>query len=148
TLAPAALVCRLSASRFRSRFRTALVAVQIAFTVTLLVGAGLFVLSFNEALQLDFGMNPENVVVASIEFDGAGYRVESIRGVMEDVLGRVGRLPDVAAASVSLSTPFAGRFFAGGGVSDVQPYAVGAPEGAQGPFLNAVSPQFFEVLGM
>ncbi len=52
-----------------SRTRDALVVLQVALSVVLLVGAGLFVHSLNKANSIELGFDPTGVLVVSPEFD-------------------------------------------------------------------------------
>jgi predicted permease len=50
----------------KSRFRSALVSVEIALSVVLLIGAGLLIRSFSAALQQNPGLDPKGLTVAQI----------------------------------------------------------------------------------
>jgi putative ABC transport system permease protein len=57
---------RASAGAARQRMRNALVVVEVALAVVLLVGAALFIGSFVSLIRIDPGFNPENVLTALI----------------------------------------------------------------------------------
>jgi predicted permease len=128
----------------RSRGQTVLLVLQTALSVVLLAGAGLFGRSLHNLLSQDFGIRMDGVFVVDFE-EGAG--AGDVRG--EDPFGsaldRVRALPGVRAASVIQSIPFAGH--------NVPPISVpGRAEppnvGGQLPFLQAATPEFFDILGV
>ena len=91
-----------------STMRDALVILQIALSVILLVGAGLFVHSLNKATSIHLGFDPTGVLVVSPQFDhdtgtaAAGRDAEFTRTAR----ARLKALPGVENVSVDLSTPF------------------------------------------
>jgi len=56
------------------RLQNLLVAAQLALSLILLVGAGLFVENFIEEMHEKPGMNPHNVLTATVALTGAGYK--------------------------------------------------------------------------
>jgi putative ABC transport system permease protein len=92
---------RSGASPARQRIRSALVVVEVALAIVLLVGAALFIGSFVSLLRIDPGFNPESVLTAQIS-----PRVESVAqprdnsAALEEILERVRRIPGVLHASI------------------------------------------------
>jgi predicted permease len=84
----------------RQRLNQALVVVQVALSLVLLVGAGLFVRTLVKLKGTDAGFNRENVVMFDLDFtkrlDGA--RVATLN---KELLARLETLPGVTAASMS-----------------------------------------------
>jgi len=127
----------------RPRIARVLLVMQTALSVVLLCGAGLFGQSLFKLLAQDFGMRMDGVFVVDFE-DGAGGADRS-EDVFGDALGRVRALPGVRSATVIAAIPFAGHH--------VPPIAVpGRAEppsvGGQLPFLQAATPELFDILGI
>jgi putative ABC transport system permease protein len=89
-----------------SRMRRALLVLQGAISVVLLVGAGLFVRSFHNVRSLDLGFQPERVLVA--ELSARGTPIDSARRIeiMERLRERALTVPGVQHAAHTLTIPF------------------------------------------
>ena len=107
----------LGEGRGERRFRGALVAVEIAISLMLLVGAGLLVRSFWSMLQVDPGLDPARVGFAQIWIPVPNDPSKNPYGTVaqrnayfNEVLRRVEALPGVESVGVSVSnrTPFSG----------------------------------------
>jgi predicted permease len=128
----------------RTRRQTALLVIQTALSVLLLAGAGMFGRSLQNLLGQDFGIRMDGVFVADFE-EGAGAGGPGAGDPFGTALDRVRALPGVRAATVITSLPFAGH--------NVPPIAIpGRPDppnvGGQLPFLQAATPEFFDILGV
>lgn len=96
-----------TASREHHRLQTVLVAGQLALSLILLVGAGLFVNSFVQEMRSKPGMNPHNVLTASVSLTGAGYKSpEHQAAFFTSVLHRLAESPEVESAAVASDLPF------------------------------------------
>ena len=73
-----------------------LVAVQVALSVILVVGAGLSVLSLVKASAVDVGFDPRNVVIASLSAGRQGYDEARARSFFEQLTARLESLPGCA----------------------------------------------------
>jgi predicted permease len=84
----------------------ALVVSQIALSLVLMVGAGLFLRSLVNLNNVDTGFNKENVLRLDIDSSSAGYRADEPREIALDqqIEERVSALPNVKAASFSAFT--------------------------------------------
>jgi putative ABC transport system permease protein len=107
----------LGESRRERRFRSALVAAEIAISLVLLVGAGLLVRSFWSMLQVDPGLDPARVGFAQIWIPVPNdpsknpYGTPAQRNAyINEVLRRVRELPGIESVGMSASnrTPFSG----------------------------------------
>jgi len=94
-------------SKRQMRVSSALVASEVALSLILLVGAGLFLRSFWQILQVRSGFNSHNVVTAQIWLsfpnDPSQNRYLTVpkrAAFMREVLRRVSALPGVEAASI------------------------------------------------
>ena len=83
----------------------ALVISQVALSLVLLVGAGLFVRSLVNLTNVDTGFNKENVIRFRVDAGSAGYQ-EDVRltSMYRQIEERVNALPGVRAASFSIFT--------------------------------------------
>ena len=93
----------------RQRARSVLVAVEVAFAMLLLVGAGLTLKSFGRLLDVDPGFNPRNVIVASVTLPDARYdsdekRLRFYRKLKDGVAG----IPGVSATAMGYPLPYSG----------------------------------------
>jgi predicted permease len=127
----------------RPRVVNALLVLQTALSVVLLCGAGVFGRSLSNLLAQDFGMRMEGVLVVDFEEGpGGGSRDGDPFGA---ALDRVRRVPGVQAATIIGALPFAGH--------NVPPIAVPGHAdppnvGGQLPFLQAATPELFDILGV
>jgi predicted permease len=87
----------------RCRTRALLVAAQVAITLVLLAGAGLFTRSLIAALDLNPGFDPGRLVTGSIDLAPHGYEPPRASAFFDDVLDRLTHSP--AIASVALMRP-------------------------------------------
>jgi putative ABC transport system permease protein len=95
----AALSSGSRATRRRSRWLSALVSAQVAVSLVLLAGAGLFLRTLGNLQRVDAGFSADAVVLAELDFR---------RLTAGDLAGDVARLPGVAAASLATHTPLSG----------------------------------------
>ncbi len=99
--------------------RGVLVGVQIAISLVLLAGSGLFLRGLVRALDMPTGLNPSGVVSASVNPGLVRYDEPQARAYYADALERVRSLPGVTAAawttfipsngSMALATDISGR---------------------------------------
>jgi predicted permease len=89
----------------RSRLRSAFVVGQISVSLLLLITAGLLVRSFQSSLAVDPGMDPEGVVVASLNIAPHGYDQEEGLRFYEQYADRLRALPGVQSVSLAGMVP-------------------------------------------
>jgi putative ABC transport system permease protein len=93
----------------RSRLRSGLVAAQVALSLVLLTGTGLFLRSFLDAIRVPLGFVPDNVATASIALGAAkGFDLARSRAFFDRALTRARQLPGVAAAEWATVVPTVG----------------------------------------
>jgi predicted permease len=92
-------------SRQRSRLRNALVIAQVALSMLLLVGAGLFVRSLRVSQRVDPGFNPHGLLVASYNLFPNGYTPETGRIFHERLVRRLQAEPGVRAVGLAARLP-------------------------------------------
>ena len=134
-----------AARRRRFDLRRALVVLQVALSLLLLIGAGLFVRSLSNLESLDPGFVRERVVIASINPQASGYKGQRLRDYYERLLGKAVAWPEVRSASLANITPLNGSRW--NGDIRVQGYEFKPNERPYVDF-NSASPRFFETLGI
>ena len=92
------------------RLRNALVVSQVAFSILLLVSAGLFLRSFLVLTRVDLGFNPKNIFYFRLDPTMYAQREYSERKTLQNALTRrlleeLRALPGVASASESTEEP-------------------------------------------
>ncbi len=87
---------------------SALVVAQVAVSLILLVGAGLFARSLMKLQQEDLGFNRDNVLLASLDPRLAGYKPEELSSVYRQLYDRLSALPNVSHATIAGYSPMAG----------------------------------------
>jgi putative ABC transport system permease protein len=116
--------CSGAGGREGSRMRNALVILETALAVVLLVGAGLLINSFVRLLRTPPGFNPEGVIVARTTLPEARYpEAERGKAVYREALERIAAAPGVQQVSVASYLPLAsdwqiGFLVEGGGARD------------------------------
>jgi predicted permease len=90
-----------SRRRFRPRLGQALIALQIAVSLLLVIGAGLFVRTLSNLYAIDVGFNRENVLLVNVNGRQAGYRDAALARFYSGLLDRFREIPGVRAASAS-----------------------------------------------
>ncbi|MEM7414717.1 MAG: ABC transporter permease [Gemmatimonadota bacterium] len=68
-----------ASSRGTVRLRSGLVVVEVALSVVLVAGAGLFARSFSALLAVDDGIEPEEVLVGRVNLAGQAYRGDTAK---------------------------------------------------------------------
>ncbi len=134
----------------RERLRTALVMVEIAATVVLLVSAGLFIGALWRLQSTDPGFRPQGVLTLRTALPSPKYRTNASRVRFYDrVLAEVRALPGVRAAAYASGLPMVW----GGGIWPVAidgavREAEGPREGSQVASLRFVTPGYLATLGI
>ena len=84
---------------------TLLVTVQVALSLVLLAGAGLFLRSLRNASSIDIGMNPRNILLLAVDPKLHNYSPEKTRQFLSQLRDRVSALPGVQSVSFVDSLP-------------------------------------------
>ena len=133
-----------SAAITKSLLGKTLLASQVALSLLLLVGAGLFVRTLVNLQRVDAGFNQEQVLLFQIDTDAIGYKQDSrLVQLYRDVEARVSSIPGVRAASFSM---FA--FNQGGWNAPASTRADSSSAGSVQIGNNSVGPDFFEAMGL
>ncbi len=131
----------------RSVMRNALVVVEIALSLILLVGAGVSVRSFIQILRADLGIKPDHVVTMNLALPRDKYSEAQARGnFFEQLLPRVAALPGVVNVGAAHALPISG-----GGGDSASFHIAGQPTFEQGkePYIEfrIVTPGYFAAIG-
>ncbi len=128
----------------RHLLRRALVAAQVALSISLLVGAGLCLRSLNQAARMTPGFQADGIVVGWLDLFSAGYTAEDGRAFYTRALDRVRAMPGVESVSLSRRIPLG---FMGGSSSDVTVEGhVKSDDDPQGVGINYVGPDYATTL--
>ena len=85
-----------------------IVAAQLALSLVLLVGTGLFVRTFTNLLTLNPGFDRHNVLLTSVRIHNAGIPEGARLGFYTEVLARLKAIPGAESVSQIWFTPFSG----------------------------------------
>ena len=129
----------------RARLRSALVVAQLALSLLLLVGAGLFVRSLQAALSVETGYDVERLAAAQVNLSLQRYDSTRARHFYHALRERLAAAPGVEAVSFSLTAPLV----AGGDGFGFRFPARGADTARRGVLSAAVvDDAFFRTMGV
>jgi predicted permease len=131
--------------RIRFDPRRALVVTQVAISLLLLIGAGLFVRSLKNLKALDVGFVRERVLLVNVNPNMMGYKGQRLREFYERLLQRTRSLPEVRQAALANITPLAGSRWNSGTTFEGYDRK---PDERPSVDHNSVSPGYFESLGI
>jgi predicted permease len=124
----------------RAGVRTVLTVMQAAFSVVLLVGAGLFVRSLWNVSRVDLGVDADRVLAAWVTYEGTAGRDDFLRSA----LARLHSHPGIESAALALGAPLQG----GVGVDVRMPGRDSIPDlPGGGPYITGVTTSYFETVG-
>jgi predicted permease len=130
-----------------------LVVVQVALSLLLLIGAGLFARSLGKLKSLDAGFNQENVLLVSTNPGMIGYREgRQIADLYQRMLERIKAIPGVRSASLSpqalVSESGTNTSVVVQGRAERPEDNADSPDRTGVPWLCEVGPEYFETVGM
>lgn len=129
-------------TRGGASMRRALLFAQAALCVVLLVGAGLFLRSFERARDLDMGMDLQTLIVQFEMRDGSRFG-DVVDDASYAAVERFRALPGVANAAVT-SMPF---FYGNMGIT-LRTESDSIPNGGNGPYFYGAGGGYFEAQGL
>ena len=128
----------------RTRTRTALLLVQGALSVVLLVGTGLFIRSLQNVGQIRLGIDTDRVVAATVDLEQAGFTSPAIEDFYRQVEVRARAMPGVASATLGEGSSFGWSL----GTKVIVPGIDSLPiPSGTGPNLVSVTADYFVTLG-
>jgi predicted permease len=125
-------------------YQHALVAVQVAMSVVLLVGAGLFVRSLERVQSQDLGFSTARLLHVTLDFRGPTPGPEHDRALAE-AAERVGSIPGVTGVTVVQGMPFSSHNIP---PIHVPGYAMPSPAAQQLPIMYAATPAYLDMMGV
>ena len=131
--------------RERQLARRGLVVTQIALALTLLVGSGLAVRSFQRLAEVDPGFDPVDVLTFGLALPARDYESPEARlNLHRQVVDRLRGLPGVADASASSTIPLGGELSGSGHTIEGRPLS----DGEVPPVFmtKRVAPGYFDAL--
>jgi predicted permease len=125
--------------------KNALVVAQVALSLLLLVGAGLFLRSLRNAAAIDAGLNTESVLLASVNPELSGYSPPEIANFYHQLEERLRELPGVRAVGASEAALLSGESSSVGLTVPGRPLPPSGP--ARGILMNRIGGDFFPATG-
>jgi predicted permease len=121
-----------------------LVIAQVALSLTLLVGAGLFARSLRNLKMVDNGYHTDQVVTMALDPAQNGYKIERLRNFYSQLSERLAALPGVKAVTFTRNAPMSGSYSRFG--IEVPGYQQ-LPGEEMAVLFNQIAPQFFGAFG-
>ena len=129
----------------RFNLGSALVVTQVAISLILLVGAGLFARSLIKLQQENLGFNRENVLLASLDMRLAGYKPAELGAVYRQLHERLSALPNVTSVTIGSFSPMQGS--STNSTITVRGYTAAKDEDTSVTDMQ-IGPNFAETLGV
>ena len=128
-----------------ARLRKALVASQVAVSLLLLIGAGLFLRTLDNLLAVDVGFDTRTLVSFTVDPSLSGYAPAESKQLATALLDRLGRAPGITAAGLAAQRLLDGsQRTADITVEGYRP----APDEDMDQNWNTVSPGYFRAMGI
>src|SRR6266545_3039614 len=134
----------VSGSGRRWELRRLLVVLQVALSLVLLVGGGLFVRSLRNLQTVEMGYHTDQVITLSLNPAQKGYKSEALRNFYNQLSERLAALPGVKTMTFARNVPMSGAFSRYG--IEVPGYQA-RPGEEMAVLFNQVAPQFFATFG-
>ncbi|HUD73178.1 MAG TPA: ABC transporter permease [Dongiaceae bacterium] len=131
--------------RLRSGLAPTLVVAEVALCLVLLVGAGLLVRSLVNVTRTDLGFTRDGVLLVDLDTRASGLKASEMSDYSRRLLGRVGAVPGVEAATLATFSPMSGS----NRTSDIS--IAGQTRTSDDDMLvdvNFVGPDYVRVLGL
>ena len=122
-----------------------LVVAQVALSVVLIAGAGLFVRTLQKLRSVDTGYDRQNLLMVSVDARLAGYPSERAGAVYAEILRRLQALPEVRSAAASVVRPVDDQFYLVDRVNELDGRPLPADSVVRVEW-NATSPAYFPTL--
>ncbi len=118
---------------------------QVAVSLVLLMGAGLFLRTLTNLRNVDLGFVPERLIVLNVNPQAAGYKGENAVAITQRVLERMRTIPGVTAASYSENGVLFGR---DSGTDLIRPEGFPAADSYPRARWDVVGPAYFSTMGI
>ena len=127
-------------SHERFALRRALVVVQVALSMVLIVGALLFARSLRNLTTMDPGFRTDGVLAVSVDLRRATVPPEARKVTYEQLMDRISAVPGIMHAAQSFIVPMSGSGWNQNIVVDGQPQEGNVD-------FNRIGPEYFKALG-
>ena len=122
-----------------------LVSLQLALSLPLLVGAGLLARTVYNLQRADLGFPAERLLLVRVNLREAGYEGARRDRLLRELVGEIGRIPGVQAASFSQLGVFSGG--ESSATIEVEGYAPKGHDDHESA-LDVIGPRYFSTLGV
>jgi predicted permease len=122
----------------------ALIALQVAASLVLMVGAGLLVRSLENLKNFYPGFRTDHVLLFDVNARLLGYTVAQTNALYRSLIDQIDALPGIRRTSFSMDPPFSGGW--GGTAPTIEGYQ---PPSGSAPLIsgiNTLGPHYFEAL--
>ena len=129
----------------RSGTTKILVGAQVAISMLLLIGAGLFLRTLYNLTTQNVGYTPDHLMIMRVDPVSAGYRGAEVGRAMQRLLERVRAVPGVRAATFSENGLFSGT--ESGDHVDIEGYTAASDRDRECRF-DQIGPDYFTKVGI
>jgi predicted permease len=119
-----------------------LVLLQVAFSISLLVGAGLLTESLRNIESQNFGFDPNRRLIVRVDPALSRYKPDQLYGLYQQLQDQLPRIPGVLSASYSLYSPMRGDNW-----DDIIHIEGRPPEERDDASYDRVGPHYFQTIG-
>jgi predicted permease len=131
-----------TSGRGRFTLRRALMVIQVALSVVLLVGAGLFLRTLHNLLGNDAGFNRENLMLFRVDASLSGYKPADTVALFDRLLERLSQLPGAKSTALSRHPLLSGSRRS----SSIAVPQSKVPAREQSTSIQIISPGFFQTM--
>jgi len=135
----------VSAPHYKHRFGESLIIAQVAASLVLMIGAGLFVRTLANFQSHNFGFDQRNLLTFGLDPTRAGYHEARLANLYSQLLDRIQALPGVRAATLLQNAPFSGWSNKN---SPVSVEGSAQEQAKSGLYWQSVGPDFFSTMGI
>jgi predicted permease len=129
----------------RFGLRNTLVVLQIALSLVLVIGGGLFLRTFHAVSTTPLGFRPDQLLIVNVNAQRSSVPAGDRRDLYRRIAEAVTAVPGVRQAHASFTTPLSGRSWNN---LVLEPGRPDLPPREQMTFQNSVDPGWFEMYGM
>jgi len=129
-----------------NRLRKTLVVAQVALSLLLLIGAGLFLRSLENLSNLGPGFPVDKLVGFNIDPSLGGYTPEREKIYLQQLTNALSSIPGVKSAGLASMRILEGNEWDSS--MTVEGYSPTKPEDRAEPYMNQISPGYFATLGV
>lgn len=129
----------------RSRLRAGLVVAQVALSVMLVIGAGLFVRSLRNMLAINIGYDAARVLMVNVDPAGAGFDGPATGRAFDAMVEAARAHPGVESAALTYGEPFGWSLATSlrvAGMDSLPRLSSG------GPYIQRVTADYFQTMGL